>query len=165
MVMHMMGDAPQFSLIRNDAPLNSASNQMNHSHEVEIEKGTMTTTPQIAPRKTIDLQSLSLSSYVRLCTLISVCLGLVVSVLFFLLDVLGMNTTFQWGPLSFADTESGFVVLFVGPFIFGVTGLVGSLFSYPLFLWALRTFWGIPLTGTWKELERPGEGRSNHTPM
>jgi len=133
--------------------------------EAEIAKGIMTTTLQDAPRKTIDLQLLSLSSYVRLCTLISVCIGLVVSVLFFLLDISGLDTTFQWGPFSFSDTESGIVVLFVGPFVFGVTGLLGSLFSYRLFLWALQNFLGLPLTGTWKELGRPEESKSNHPPM
>jgi hypothetical protein len=160
----MMGEATQFSVKQNAAQLNSASNRVNQLYETEIEKGTMTTTPQNTPRKTIDLQSLSLSSYVRLCALISICLGLVVSILFFLLDILGMNTTFQWGPFSFSDNESGIVVLFVGPFVFGVIGIVGSLFSYRLFLWALRKFLGLPLTGTWKELERPKDAKSNHPP-
>lgn len=137
---------------------------MTRSHADEIEKRTWTTTPQIAPRKTIDLESLSFSSYVRLCTLISVCLGIVVGVLFFLADVLGMNTTFHWGFFSFADTESGVVGLFVGPFVFGVTGFVGSLFSYRLFQWALREFRGLPLTGRWKEVGRPEETKTAHPP-
>ena len=110
----------------------------------------MTTNPQNAPKKTIDLESLSFASYVRLCVLISVCIGLVASVAFFFLDVFGLDTTLHWGFISVADTVSGVVVLFVGPFVFGVTGFVGSLFTYPLFLWALRKFWGLSLTGTWK---------------
>jgi hypothetical protein len=163
-VAHMTGDATEFSVRQNDAALSLATKRMNHSQEAEIETDTVTTLPQNSPRRTFDLQYLSLSSYVRLCTLISVCLGLVVSLLFFLLDVLGMDTSFQWGPIAFSDTESGVIVLFVGPFIFGAIGLVGSLFSYRLFLWALRTFLGIPLTGTWKELKRSEEEKSNRPP-
>lgn len=122
----------------------------------------MTTTPQSTPRKTIDLESISFSSYMKLCTLISICIGIVVSVLFFLADILGLNTTFQWGILSFADTETGILVLFVGPFVFGVTGFVGSLLSYQLFLWALRKFWGLQLTGTWKEFGKDEDLKSTH---
>ncbi|MBF8294471.1 MAG: hypothetical protein HW389_1016 [Bacteroidetes bacterium] len=110
----------------------------------------MTTNPQNAPKKTIDLESLSFASYMRLCVLISVCIGLVASVAFFFLDVFGLDTTLHWGIISVADTVSGVVVLFVGPFVFGVTGFVGSMFTYPLFLWVLRKFWGLSLTGTWK---------------
>ena len=101
----------------------------------------------------------------KLCTLISICLGIVAGVLFFLADILGLNTTFQWGILSFADTETGILVLFVGPFVFGVTGFLGSLLSYRLFLWALRKFWGLQLTGTWKESGTNEDLKSTHEPM
>jgi hypothetical protein len=138
---------------------------MNLSVEAEMANGSTEKSIQNAPRRTIDLQSLSLSSYIGLCTLISVCIGLAVSVLFFLLDIFGLNTSFQLGPFSFSDNESGIVVLFVGPFFFGVTGLFGSLLSYRLFLWALQKFWGLPLTGTWKVLGRSEESKSDHPPM
>jgi hypothetical protein len=133
---------------------------MTNFYAAEIEPKATTTNPPRAPRRTIDLESLSLSSYVSLCTLISICLGLVVGILFFILDLLVLNTTTQWSFIGFEDNEMGLVVLFVGPFLFGVTGLVGSLFSYRIFLWALRKFWGLQLTGTWKELENP-EGPNN----
>ena len=110
----------------------------------------MTTIQRDAPKKTIDLESLSFSSYVRLCVLISVCIGLVVSAAFFSLDVLRWDTTFHWGFISGTDNVSGIIVLFVGPFVFGVTGFIGSLFTYQLFLWALRKIRGLSLTGTWK---------------
>jgi len=110
----------------------------------------MTTNQHNAPKKTIDLESLSFASYVRLCVLISVCIGLVVSVAFFFLDVFGLDTTLRWGFISVDDTVTGVVVLFVGPFVFGVTGFIASLFTYLLFLWALRKFWGLSLTGRWK---------------
>ena len=124
----------------------------------------MTTIQQDAPKKTIDLESLSFSSYVRLCVLISVCIGLVVSVAFFFLDVVGLDTTLHSGFISVADTVSGVIVLFVGPFVFGVTGFVGSLFTYPLFQWALRKFWGLSLTGTWKETGRSKEAKKARPP-
>ena len=145
--------------------LNLTSNQTDHALDAGIAKDSLTTTAQNDPRKSIDLHALSFPSYMSLCTLIFVCLGVVSSVLFFLLDIAGLNTAFQWGPFSFSDTESGIVVLFVGPFIFGVTGLIGSLFSYRLFLWALHQFWGLLLTGTWKELEGPGDPKSNNPTM
>ena len=110
----------------------------------------MTTIQQDAPKKTIDLESLSFSSYVRLCVLISVCIGLVAGVAFFLADIVGLDTALHWGFISIADTVSGAVVLLLGPFVFGVTGFVGLLFTYQVFLWALRKIRGISLTGTWK---------------
>lgn len=124
---------------------------MTHMHTSEIEN-IKTAAPQNDRKKSVALESLSFSSYVRLCSLISVCLGIVVGGIVFLLDIVGWDTTLQWGLISFNDTELGVVVLFVGPFIFGVTGFVGSLFSYRLFIWALRKFSGLPLTGTWKEV-------------
>ena len=110
----------------------------------------MTTNQHNAPKKTIDLESLSFSSYVRLCVLISVCIGLVAGVAFFFADIVGLDTTLHCGFISIADTVSGAVVLLLGPFVFGVTGFVGLLFTYQVFLWALRRIRGLSLTGTWK---------------
>jgi len=102
--------------------------------------------------QTIDLEFLSFSSYTRLCTLISICLGFAAGILFFLLDLMGLNTSMHVGLLSVVDTEAGVVFLFIGPFVFGVVGFAGSLFTYRMFLWSLRTFWGLALTGRWKVL-------------
>jgi hypothetical protein len=133
--------------------LNAAGISVSYAPAANIDHKPMTISlhrPQIG---TIEMESLSLSSYVRLCTMISICLGLAVSVLFFILDVLFLSTNVQWGMVSFAENEMGLIVLFVGPFVFAVTGFVGSLLSYKLFLWALRAYWGIELAGTWKEPE------------
>ncbi len=102
--------------------------------------------------KTIDLESLSFSSYIRLCTVISVIIGFVFSVLFFVLDVSGLNTAFSWGPVSTADTETGLILLFIGPFVFGVAGSLVSIITHRMFIWALKQFWGLMLTGSWKEI-------------
>jgi hypothetical protein len=147
---HMTGRKGWISVRRRDAAPNSARHRTIHSETAETEERSRAITPQDDLKMTIDLESLSFGSYVRLCVLISVCIGLVVSAAFFFLDVLGWDTTFHWGFISGADNVSGIIVLFVGPFVFGVTGFIGSLFTYPLFLWALRKFWGLSLTGTWK---------------
>jgi len=102
--------------------------------------------------QTIDLEFLSFSSYVRLCTLISICLGFAAGILFFLLDLFGVDTSMQLGLLRVATTEAGIVFLFIGPFVFAVVGFLGSVLTYRLFLWSLRTFWGLALTGRWKEI-------------
>lgn len=164
MINHMTGKVTKLAA-RRDATMKPASDQMIHSHEVNIDKTTITATTHMAPRRTIDLESLSLPSYMRLCTLISVCIGIVMSALFCFLDILGIDTTFRLGIISFADTETGVVVLFVGPFVFGVMGFIGSLFSYRLFVWALLRFWGLRLTGTWKELGKPEGAKSTPAPM
>jgi len=130
-------------------------NRRSHSSAFKSDKGMMMTTSQKALRKTINLETLTLASYIRLCTLISICIGVAASIAFFFLDVLGVNMTYHWGFISIEDTESGILALFVGPFVFGVTGFVGSLLSYQLFLRVLRRFWGITLTGTWTDPEEP----------
>jgi hypothetical protein len=157
-VIHRTDELLQFS--REGDMLNTTGSYQAYSLADNIEQRTMTTCHQSDPGKTIEMQSISLSSYVKLCVMISICLGLAVSVLFFLFDVLYLNTTAEWGIVSFADDEMGLVILFVGPFVFAVIGFVGSLLSYRLFQWALRTYWGLQLTGTWKE---PGNSKeSNH---
>jgi len=102
--------------------------------------------------QTIDLEFLSFSSYTRLCTMISICLGFAAGIIFFLLDILGVDTSMHIGLLRIATTEAGVVVLFIGPFVFAVVGFVGSILTYRMFLWSLRTFWGLALTGRWKEI-------------
>lgn len=116
-------------------------------------------------RKTIDLEHLTLSSYVRLSTMIAVCLGLLVSAIFFIVDLAGVDTSIHWGSLNIAHTEAGFVFLFIGPFIFAAAGFVESLLSYRLFTWTLRRFQGLTLTGNWKEIVPPevgGETKHGH---
>jgi hypothetical protein len=114
--------------------------------------------------QTIDLEFLSLSSYARLCTLISICLGFATGILLFIADILGVDTSVRIGIVHFDNIESGVIALFTGPFIFAVVGFVGSLFSYRLFLWALRKYWGLALTGRWKEVSSPAihETHGNH---
>ena len=102
--------------------------------------------------RTIDLEFLSLSSYSRLCTMISICLGFAAGIIFFLLDLLGVDTSMRVGLLRVASIEAGVVFLFIGPFTFAVVGFIGSLLTYRLFLWSLQTFWGLALTGRWKEI-------------
>ena len=102
--------------------------------------------------RTIDLEFLSLASYVRLCTLMSICLGFTAGLLIFLLDLLGVDTSVHVGLFYVFNTEAGVVSIFVGPFIFAVVGFVGSLLTYRLFLWSLRTFWGLALSGRWKDI-------------
>ena len=120
-----------------------APNDAPHPQEMTLEN---------APQHSIDLEYMTFSSYTRLCVVISVFIGLIASILFFVADVLGVDTAFRWGPISVADTEAGVVALFIGPFFFGVVGLPVSPLTYRLFIWALRNFWGLPLTGSWKEI-------------
>lgn len=103
-------------------------------------------------RQSIDLEYITFASYARLCVVISVFIGLIASILFFVIDLLGIDTAFRWGPISVADTEAGVVALFIGPFFFGVIGLFVSPLTYRFFIWALQKFWGLSLTGTWKEV-------------
>jgi hypothetical protein len=116
----------------------------NHSVSEEPKEGTA--------MQTIDLEFLSLSSYTRLCTMISICLGFATGVIFFIADLVGVNTSVQLGIVHVGKLEAGILVLFTGPFIFAVVGFVGSLLSYRFFLWALRRFWGLALTGKWKDV-------------
>ncbi len=102
--------------------------------------------------KKIDLEFLTFPSYARLCAVISVFIGFVISVLFFIIDISGLNTAIQWGPVASSDTETGFILLFVGPFVFGVAGFFVSIFTHRLFVWALKQFWGLRLSGAWREI-------------
>ena len=109
--------------------------------------------------RTIDLEFLSLASYTRLCILISICLGFAAGLFVFVLDILGVDTSVHIGLFHIFNTEAGVVSIFVGPFIFAVVGFVGSLMTYKLFLWSLRTFWGLALTGRWKDISARGSGK------
>ena len=114
--------------------------------------------------RTLDLEFLSLASYFRLCTLISICLGFAAGLFIFLLDMLGVDTSVHVGLFYIFNTEAGVVSIFVGPFIFAVVGFVGSLLTYRLFLWSLHTFWGLALTGRWKDISprNVNGGRRRH---
>jgi hypothetical protein len=121
------------------------------------------------PMQTIVVKSLSFTSYSLLCTLISICLGVVGSILFCVVDLLGVNTSVQLGLLHLNDTETGIVFLFIGPFLFGVIGFVGSMLTHRLFLWVLRRFGGFSLSGSWKNIKDLGGANghhqdANHTP-
>jgi hypothetical protein len=118
--------------------------------------------------RTIEMTSLSFRSYSLLCILISVCIGVVGSVLFLLLDLLGLDTTVQLGMFRLNDTETGVVALFVGPFIAGLIGFVVSLVTYQLFLSALRRFEDLSLTGIWRIVKpfaapAPKESEEDHS--
>ncbi len=114
------------------------------------------------PLQTIEVEYLSFSSYSLICTVISICLGIVGSVLFFVIDLLGLDTSVQLGLLHLNDTETGVVVLFVGPFIFGLIGFIGSLFTHRMFLWTLRRFSDFRLTGIWKTIPPSGDFNAHH---
>jgi hypothetical protein len=114
--------------------------------------------------RTIDVKYLSLSSYTRLCSVISVCLGIVTGTIFFIADILGVDTSFHIGVFSIADFEGGALFLLVGPFVFALIGFLGSLLSHRLFLWALRTFRGLTLTGEWETVAPMGGINSGERP-
>lgn len=121
------------------------------------------------PMQTIVVEFLSFTSYSLLCTLISICLGVVGSILFCVMDLLGVDTTFQLGLVHLNDTETGIVFLFIGPFISGLIGFIGSMLTYRLFLWALRRIDGFSLTGSWRNVHALGSTNghhqdANHTP-
>jgi hypothetical protein len=140
--------------------------------------GIMKTKSNDNDMQTIEVTSLSFPSYSLLCVLISVCLGVVGSVLFLVVDLLGLDTTVQLGTFRLNDTETGVIVLFVGPFIAGLIGFVVSLVTYRLFLSALRRFEDFNLTGIWRivkplgatspqhaEEDHPSKARSNQHPL
>lgn len=129
---------------------------------MEMKKPVGPANTHVTTIRTIELETISFSSYVTLCVLISVCIGLVVSIAFFVLDIIVLDTSFQWGGVSIADTWTSIIAMFVGPFVFGIVGLAGSLFTHRLFLWALRTYSGLSLTGTWSVTNR-GDDLENAT--
>jgi hypothetical protein len=112
--------------------------------------------------QTIEITSLSFPSYSLLCILISVCLGVVVGALFLIIDLLGLNTTIQMGTIRLNDTETGLIVLFVGPFIAGLIGFIVSLLTYQLFLSALHRFEDLRLTGIWRIVKPLGVAFPQH---
>jgi predicted PurR-regulated permease PerM len=124
--------------------------------------GLMNTESKDVDMQTIEVASLSFSSYCLLCTLIAVCAGVIGSVLFFVVDVLGWDSTVQLGLFRLNDTETGIIVLFVGPFFAGLVGLVISLITYHLFLLAIRRFEDFNLTGIWRIVKPFGASNPQH---
>ena len=129
----------------------TAKLQPYESTVLELNRTPLVTSESQVLRRTMELEYLSLGSYVRLCVLISILIGISVSTSFFAMDVMGVDTSFHWGDFAIPRTLMGIVALLVGPFVFGVVGFVGALITHPLFLWALRTYSGLLLTGVWLE--------------
>ena len=103
----------------------------------------------MAQTATLELNYLSYDSYVRLCSIIGIYVGFAASFLFFVLDLLGMNASIHLGFFSLPDIWSGVVVLFVGPFVSWIIAAVGGVFTYRLFVCALKKYSGLSLTGDW----------------
>lgn len=104
--------------------------------------------------KTICLNRLSWKSYTALCTMISACIGLALSIALVLLVYVGhVDCSMRFGGFYIDGNLFSVVAVFVGPFFGAAMGFLGSLLTYPLFELMLAWLSGIPLTGTWQNTE------------
>jgi hypothetical protein len=104
--------------------------------------------------KTICLNQLSWRSYITLCTMISACIGFALSILLVLLVyVAHVSFSIHIGTLYIEGGLFSIVSVFIGPFVGGAVGFLGSLFTHPLFAMMLAWFPGVPLTGKWMDSE------------
>lgn len=104
--------------------------------------------------KTICLNQLSWRSYITLCTMISVCIGFALSILLVLLVyVAHVSFSIHIGTFYIGGGLFSIVSVFIGPFVGGAVGFLGSLFTHPLFTMLLVWLPGVPLTGKWMDSE------------
>jgi len=109
--------------------------------------------------ETICLNRLSWKSYTALCTMISACIGLTLSIALVLLVYVGrVDCSMRLGGFYIDGNLFSVVAVFVGPFFGAAIGFLGSLLTHPLFELMLAWLSGIPLTGAWHHTENHNIG-------
>ncbi|RNB88279.1 hypothetical protein EDM59_03880 [Brevibacillus nitrificans] len=101
----------------------------------------------------VTLKSLKISSYIKLCVVAGLAIGLLVAIFQFVIALLNVTATANIGSIVLTGLPAALMILIITPFLTSFYALFFSLISYPPLLFLLRKMNGIVLEGVFEGAE------------
>ena len=97
----------------------------------------------------ITIRRVSFGSFVKLCAVISLPMGITLGVIAFLSSLVGLNVQIDLGFSKIIGIPAGMAALPITPLVFTILGIVGGIVSYWPFSWFLNIIRGLKIAGKW----------------